>query len=141
MGILFFKPMNFEFTCIASRITIDLPGQIWEAQALNPPNQVILSRLLYNKYLLILSNYTRCYVTYFSPEFLTTTFTVLGLVLYLVGVYFVIKNKNKSLIAILLISPLIPLFELGPVLFRAATIYFTQVAIMFYGLIKLKPSK
>ncbi len=129
--------MSFEFVCIGSRIGIDLPGQIWEGNAYNPLNQVILSRLLYNKYLFIVDNYARCYASYFSPEFLTTAFTIFGLVLYLIGVYFLIRSKNKSLIALLLISPLVPLFELGPVHFRAAVIYVSQVLVMLYGLVKI----
>lgn len=132
--------MNFDFSCNIGHIQLDVPHQIWELSTAQGSANPLFVRFLYNKLTFFATNIVRCYTHYLSPEFLNQTYTIFGLVLYLVGVYYLVKNKKKISLTVLLIAPLFPLSELGPLLFRAAVIYLSQIAIMLYGFIKIVKS-
>lgn len=127
--------MNFNFTCIGSRIKIDLPGQIWEAQTYDPSGQTFLTRAFHNKASFVADNYFRCYLSYFSPEFVTSAFSIIGLILFLVGLYYIFVKKQWKLLALLLVAPLFPLFEIPQnVAIRAIIIYVALISVMVYGI-------
>lgn len=130
--------MNFNFSCIGSRISLDLPHQIWEAQSYDPPGQIWVTRLFHNKIAFLANNYSRCYLSYFSPEFLTAAFSILGLILFLIGVYFLISRRNRWFLAVLLAAPLPALFEFPTfVPLRAVIIYGVELLVMGYGIVSL----
>ncbi len=127
--------MNFNFSCISSRILLDLPHQIWEAQSFDPAGQIFLTRLFHNKILFLLNNYLRCYLSYFSPEFITNAFTVIGLGFFLLGLYYVITKRQWVILATLLTAPIFPLFEIpSTVVIRGAAIYLAIILVMGYGI-------
>lgn len=124
--------MNFEFSCIASRIFLDLPLQLWEAQVADGLVEPLVTRFFHNKLLFLLNNFLRCYLSYFSPEFIVSGVFVLGLALYVFG-FWGLVGKKRVLLWVLL-SPLPALFETGPVIFRAFLVYAAMLLVVAFGL-------
>ena len=122
--------MNFDFTCTASRILLDVPFQIAEAERADPNGQIFITRLLHNKIGFYLSNYLRCYLSYFSFE------NILIAILFYTGVYFLFKRRSKLLL-ILLIFPLFALFEIFPVMLRGIILVFGYIIVCAYGLFNI----
>lgn len=136
--IRFLKFMNINFTCNLTFIIRDVPHQIWEAQSADGGIPVLLSRFLHNKPTFFADNFLRCYLSYLSPEFINAAFTFLGLILFLIGLWYVVTKKKKLLLALILVAPLFPLFELPKVmLWQGIIIYTVEALIIIYGVIRL----
>lgn len=116
--------MNTEFTCILSRITLDLPHQIWEALSFHPPG-ILIVRILHNKLFFLVDNLFRCYFFYFSLE---------NYVAMLPGLYFLIINRRFKLSLLVLFLPLIPLLEIGPFELRKIIFFGSYIIIAVYVL-------
>ncbi len=131
----FLKYMNFNpYTCINSRIKLDLPNQFWEARSFDDPGS-LLAKVLHNKAYLIFDNYTRCYTSFFSPETIAMVFTIVSVPLFFAGIYFLISKKVYWPLIVLLLSPMPILFEFPQNTFiRQIPLLLSQSAIMIYGL-------
>lgn len=105
-----FMNINFNFTCTKNWIEGDVPLQIWEAISADSNGSLFNVRLLHNKPLFYATNYLRCYFSYLSPDFVARTFTILGVILYLAGLYGLARNNKKLFLAVLFLTPLLPLF-------------------------------
>lgn len=131
--------MNFDFTCNRFWIGQDVPHQIWEGQAADGLANTFVTRFFHNKLLFYLDNYFRCYFHYLSPDFINAAFSIVGLILFLIGVYFAISKRNKLIIVFILLSPIFPLIELPSVkIYQGIITYGLDVAVMIYGLWSLK---
>lgn len=132
-GKWFIKSMTTDFTCILSRITLDLPHQIWEALSFHPQG-VFLVRILHNKLFFLIDNLFRCYFSYFSPE---------NYIFYLPGFYLIFKNKDYKMLVFVLLIPLFPLLEIEPVELRKIIFvggYIIVIAYVLYHLFsRLRP--
>lgn len=136
--------MNFDQACILSRIFLDLPHQLWEIQATSSWG-IFATRLLHNKATVLLNNLSRCYVTSFSPEYVGATFSIMGLALFLAGLYLLVKNKKWLWLVAISLTPLPLLFEfpqnslLRPA-FLFAGQFFIILSAIWFMIEKDKPS-
>ena len=132
-GTLFLNYMNFDFTCTASRIIMDLPHLIWEAESADPQGQIFITRMFHNKVGFLLGNYLRCYLSYFSPEYIASFLTIFGTIFFFLGVYLMILKKSKILPGLLLF-PLPALLEFFPVTVRGLILMAGYIIIILAGL-------
>ena len=132
-GTLFLNYMNFDFTCTASRIIMDLPHLIWEAESADPQGQIFITRMFHNKVGFLLGNYLRCYLSYFSPEYIASFLTIFGTIFFFFGVYLMILKKSKILPGLLLF-PLPALLEFFPVTVRGLILMAGYIIIILAGL-------
>lgn len=131
------KSMNFEFTCTGSRILMDIPHQIWEAQTADGPANTLLTRFFHSRPSFLAENFLRCYLSYLSVDFIAGTFTVLGLLLFLLGLWYLISKRKWAIVSVLLLAPLSPLFEFpADGTWRAVILFAPQIAVMIIGLIQ-----
>jgi len=132
--------MNINFFCTKAWILGDVPHQVWEAQTADPNANVLMTRFLHNKLSLYSNNFARCYLSYLSPDFINAAFTIVGLILFLAGIYFLVVKKNWRILTILLLAPLFPLFSFPESkLIQGVILYSAQgLAILagFYYLVK-----
>lgn len=106
----FLTSMNTDFFCTASRISRDLPHQIWEAQTADGIVNPLITRFFHNKLFFYLNNYLRCYLSYLSLDYIANVITFAGMVLYVFGIWHLVSRKSKWIVVILL-TPLFPLLE------------------------------
>mgnify|MGYP001617550830 FL=1 len=127
--------MNFDLTCILSRITLDIPPQLWEVQTASGMGNTLLVRLLHNKLSVLINNFSRSYVSFLSPDFIAASFSILGLILFLVGLYSLISRKKLIWLGILLICPLPVLLEIPKnVTLRGTFLYTGLGSVILFGL-------
>lgn len=129
--------MSFDnLTCISSRIQLDLPNQIWQADWSDPTSSNLWLRFLHNKVYFLTTNYARCYLSNFSPENIAPMFTIFGTILFFVGLCSAFSKKLYGLIGLLLLCPLPILFELPiePRL-RALPLQISQGLFIIIGLV------
>ncbi len=103
--------MNFDFTCTQPRILLDLPHLIWEMQTGDGQGGVLLTRFLHNWPLFLANNLLRCYLSYFSPDYLAGTVTIIGVILFSIGLMTLIHKHQWLWLLLVLAAPLSPLFE------------------------------
>ncbi len=128
--------MSFDFICSRDRILLDVPYQIWEAQSADGGLNVFLTRLFHNKLLFYGSNFFRCYLSYFSPDFIARVFTIFGLIFFLLGVWYLISRKKRFLAILFLLVPLSPLFQIPDTVSVQAGILFSGFGlVMIFGLV------
>lgn len=138
MATLNLEFMNFNtFTCISSRIQLDLPNQLWEARNFDPSGD-LLGKLLHNKLYFLFDNYGRCYVSFFSPEIIAGIFTIIGVVLFFMGIFHLLRGGKYLVLLLLLLSPLPILFEFptDPNL-RVIPLLLVEFGIIVFGLWRL----
>lgn len=144
MGSQFLKYMNinFDFTCTRAWIDGDVPLQIWEAISADGHDiPIFIVRLFHNKPVIYGTNFLRCYSSYLSPDFITRTFTIIGLVLYLIGLYGLVAKNKKLFLAALILAPLFPLmlpFENRTI--SGVIIYGALLFVIAYGIYFLSKS-
>lgn len=113
MVIFFSRFMNTELFCDRFAILRDVPLQLWEAQTADgstaPP---LLTRFYHNKVLFYGTNFLRCYLSYFSPDFILHIFGLLGTIFFLIGIIYIVDKKKKFYEVLLIISPFFPLFRI-----------------------------
>ncbi len=131
MAIRFLEFMNFDFPCTLSRILLDVPHQLWEFQTGSGMGNTLVVRFLHNKLSVLINNLARCYVSFFSPDYLAGVFTLFGMVFFFVGLYFLISLKKFPFLIPLLTMPILVFFE-----FSVIPYHFICVLIIIYGLIK-----
>src|SRR3989338_5374862 len=134
-----FASMNFNFLCTKDWILGDVPLQLWEATpAYGPTANALLTRFLHNKPMFYLDNFLRCYLSYLSADFLVKAFSLLGLGLFIFGVYQAIRQRRKWLLSIVLMTPLFPLFQFPAAnLAQGVLLYGSQLALILFGLQQL----
>lgn len=103
--------MNFDFTCTGSRIFLDLPYQIWEMQTGDPQISTVLTRFFHNRLFFLGNDFFRCYLSYFSPDYLGRALSVFGVALFSLGLFFLVSKRRWLILTIVLAGPLFPLFE------------------------------
>lgn len=131
--------MNINFLCTKDWIFRDVPLQMWEATTADGVGATVwLTRFLHNKPLFYLNNFLRCYLSYLSFDFLAKTLSILGLALFIFGLYQAIRLKKYFLISIVLISPIFPLLGLpdGNV-YQGILLYGSQAILILFGLLQL----
>jgi hypothetical protein len=116
--------MSFNNLCSYSTINQMLPRHIWESQVYDRIISPFEIRLFHNKILFTLGDSVSCYLSYYSPDFLLKQFTLLGLILFTVGLFSLTKNKKILVLTLLLVIPLI-YFPLGMIV---------DIIVMFVGL-------
>ena len=128
--------INFDFTCTRTWIEGDVPLQIWEAISADSHDiPMFVVRLFHNKPVIYGTNFLRCYSTYLSPDFVARTFTIIGLVLYLIGLYGLAAKNKKLFLAALLLAPIFSLmmpFENQTI--SGVIIYGALLSVIFYGI-------
>lgn len=127
--------MIFDFSCDLGHIQNDVPHQLWEAISADSGSPLWLTRLLHNKPLFYANNFLKCYLSYLSPDFLNKTFSLLGLILFGLGLWHLVTNKRWVVLTILLLAPLSPLFDQPPSgLAQTIILYSAEILVMLYGL-------
>ena len=126
--------MNTDFWCTKSWIIQDLPHQIWEAQTADGHTSSLIVRFFHNKATFWSNNLSRCYLSYWSVDAVTNTFTVVGLALLFIGFFGLLLNRKYKIMMIILAGPLFPLLELGTPLLRSTVYYICQVSAILIGL-------
>lgn len=128
--------MNINFVCIKDGILQDVPHQLWEATTADGHSaNVLVTRFLHNKLLFYSNNFFRCYLSYLSPDFVTTAFSIIGLVFFLAGVYFLVRRRIWILLVILLLAPLSPLFSFPKNnLVQGLILYSVLLLVILFGL-------
>lgn len=131
--------MNIDFVCNKTWIFGDVWHQIWEAQTadgLRVPLEV--TRLLHNKFFFYANNFSRCYFFYLSPDFVAAAFTIVGLLFFLIGLWYLVIEKKWFVLILLLSAPLLPLFEIPrEKIQQGIVLYFIEGAIVVFGVYRL----
>ncbi|MBI3558884.1 hypothetical protein HY085_00650 [Candidatus Gottesmanbacteria bacterium] len=130
--------MNINFVCNYSWILGDVPHQIWEAQTADGSANTLLTRFFHNKLAFYLNNFARCYFSYLSPDFLTKAFTLIGLILFIVGLYFAISQRKHLLLILICLAPIFALLDIPSVLYVIQSLVILSGA---YEIIKFIRSK
>ncbi|MCL4390445.1 MAG: hypothetical protein M1484_00490 [Patescibacteria group bacterium] len=130
--------MNFDFACNIGHIQLDVPHQVWEAVVAGGNVDPLISRFLHSTPSFYANNLLRCYLSYFSPDFLTQAFTLVGLILFGLGLWHLVINNHWKLLALVLLAPLSPLFNIPQSgLYQGAILYFTLVLVILFGIYNL----
>ena len=106
------KFMNFDFSCDIGHIKLDLPHQMWEAISADGNANTLVTRFLHNTPSFYANNLLRCYLSYFSLEFINQAFSFVGLILFLNGLWQLVINKRWKFLLLVLVAPLFPTFDL-----------------------------
>lgn len=126
--------MVFDFSCDIGHIKNDVPHQIWEAITGGGQIPPLVSRFLHSKPSFYASDLLHCYLSYFSPEFLNKTFTVFGLILFGLGFWHLVVNKQWRIIVLVLFAPLVPLMDFPNNGFiQTVILYSASVLVMLFG--------
>lgn len=126
--------MIFNFSCDIGHIRNDVPHQLWEATSADGNANTLLTRFLHNTPSFYANNFLRCYLSYLSPDFLNQTFTILGLILFCLGLWYLVVHKKLIVISLLLFAPLSPLFDIpSNGLFQTIILYSVLVLVMIFG--------
>lgn len=128
--------MNFEFACTIGWMVGDIPHQLWEAQTALGNASPLVTRFLFNKVGFYFNNFLRCYLSYFSFDYILINFTGLGLLAFISGVYFAWSNHKFLIITLLIVAPLFPLMEIPKnIRIRELLFMIPICAVMFYGIV------
>lgn len=100
-------------TCTFLTVISNIPNRIIEAQVFERTIPISEIRFFNNKAIFILSDSSRCYASYFSPEVITNYVGLIGWVLVIFGLGWSIKQKKRLPIAILLVYPLIAMVNIS----------------------------
>lgn len=126
--------MIFDFSCDIGHIKNDVPHQLWEAISADGNANTLVTRFLHNTPSFYANNLLRCYLSYLSPDFINQTFTILGLILFGLGLWYLIINKKWLILIWLLAAPLSPLFDIpNNGLFQTIILYSVLVLVMIFG--------
>lgn len=101
--------MNIDLNCDRFAVAREVPLLVPEAQAADQGASTFLTRFLHNKLTFYTNGYSKCYLSYLSPDTITTMFSIFGLALFLVGLYALIKRKKWFILGSLLVGPALPL--------------------------------
>lgn len=127
--------MNFEPICSISGINLDIPLLIWELETGDNSGSVFITRLLHNKLVVAGNSYLGCYTSFFSPEVVTSIFGILGLALFIIGIYFLISKRHFKILAILLILPIISITQITtPFINRKVILVALHLFVILFGL-------
>lgn len=130
----FFESMNINFVCTKTWILQDVPHQIWEAQTSDWNSNTLITRFFHNKFLFYANNGLRCYLSYLSPDFIAAAFTIIGLALFITGLYFLVRRKKYPLLTILIAAPMSPLLSVPKqATNQAAIIYGAILSVILFG--------
>lgn len=136
MVTLLCASMNIDFACDRFNVAREVPLLINEAQRADPIGNILLTRFLHNKLTFNMSGYFECYTSYLSPESISKVFTLFGLFLFLIGLYYLVKNKRWLLAGTILIGPALPLLPLSfDHRFIAGVMYLPQLLMILIGLV------
>ena len=129
------KFMNFDFSCNIGHIKLDLPHQMWEAISADGNANTLVTRFFHNTPSFYANNLLRCYLSYFSPEFINQVFGLVGLGLFGLGLWILIAGKRRGLLILILLAPLSPLLELPRSnKFQGIIIYGAILVVIFFGI-------
>src|SRR5574340_1691862 len=132
---LIFMSMVFEFSCDIGHIRNDVPHQLWEAITADGNANTLLTRFLHNTPSFYANDLLRCYLSFFSPDFLNQAFTFLGLLLFGFGLWYLITHKKWRILIVVVLVPLLPLFDLPSSGFaQVAILYSLWLLVMVFGL-------
>lgn len=99
-----------------------LPPRIFAETTIDGRDQsIIITRFLHNKVGILLSEFGRCYLNVFDPNFIVSTVGFVGLLMWLYFVFKILEEKRLWVIVLVLIVPIIPFISLP-----------TQIAAYFY---------
>ena len=131
--------MTFNLSCTASYIKIDFPLQLWEAQVADGVSaNTFVTRFLHNKLLFLMNNLLRCQLSYLSPDFINKQFSLLGLVLFLLGIWHLAKKGAWIPLVVLVIAPLAVVFNIPSISSLPAVIlYGVELMVIAFGLKEL----
>lgn len=130
--------MIFDFSCDIGHIQLDVPHQIWERSTIDSQANIWYTRFLNNKPVVYLNNILHCYFSYLSPDFINQTFTIFGLILFGIGLYYIVVNKKWPILTFLLLAPISPLFDLPQSgLAQTIILYSALILVMFFGVKKI----
>lgn len=127
--------MNTDFPCTLDWIFLDLPHQLWELQTGDTDAIVLITRILHNKPSLLFTNLIRCYTSFFSPDFLTASFTFFGMALFFIGIWYLLQTKKRQvLLLILLLAPLFPLLGIPDNKhYQGVLLYGLEACVIIFG--------
>ncbi len=130
--------MTFDFSCDIGHIRNDLPHQLWEATTADGNANTLVTRFFHNTPSFYTNDLLKCYLSYLSPDFLNQTFTILGLLLFALGLWHLVVNKKWLLIIFLLLAPLSPVFDIPQSgLAQTIILYAAEILVMIFGVKKL----
>lgn len=128
--------MNFNLSCDRYSIGTLVPLLIQEAQSADGNISPLVARLLHNKVGFWISGTSQCYLSYFSPEFILSTFTLVGLIFFLLGLWLMIKKRKFAILLFVSTGPLpfiTSVFHNN--IIAASYLYFCQLILIGIGLI------
>lgn len=133
-GILFLKFTSFDF-CDIGHIQLDVPHQIWEAISLDGNANIWITRFFHNTPLFYANNLLRCYLSYFSPDFINQQFTLIGLLGFILGIGSIVSKKQWKVMVMFLIMPLFPIFDFPSDIFgQSVVVYGVIFLIIILGI-------
>lgn len=104
--------MNFNNLCSLSTIDPNFTRHVWEAQIYDRTVSPEVIRLFHNKIFYFLNDASNCYLNYFSPDFLFQRFTLIGVALFIIGIYHLFSTKKYRVLFALFLTPIV-YFPLG----------------------------
>lgn len=103
--------MNFEtVSCSLNTIKAALPHDIWLAAVSDRTVSPVVSRLFHNKIVFWGNDLARCYLTYFSPEYIARLLTIIGLMFFIIGAGWLVSKHQFWPLILLLVLPLGTIF-------------------------------
>ncbi|MBI4099903.1 hypothetical protein HY440_02750 [Candidatus Microgenomates bacterium] len=126
--------MIFDFSCDIGHIRNDIPHQLWEATTADGNANTLVTRFFHNTPSFYANNFLKCYLSYLSPDFLSQTFTIFGLVLFGLGLWYLLIRRKWFILALLFLAPIFPLFDFpSNGLAQTIILYGTEGLVMLYG--------
>jgi hypothetical protein len=92
--------MNIEFLCDRFNVAREVPLLVNEAQSADHNGIILFTRFLHNKLTFTVNGYLNCYSSYLSPHTIASIFSLFGLVLFFVGLYYLAKKKTVAIFRI-----------------------------------------
>lgn len=124
-----------SFSCDIGHIRNDLPHQLWEATTADGNANTLVTRFFHNTPAFYANDLLKCYLSYLSPDFLNQTFTIFGLILFGLGLWYLVIRRRWLILTILLLAPISPLFDLpGSGLAQTIILYGAESLVMFFGI-------
>jgi hypothetical protein len=130
--------MNIEFLCDRFNVAREVPLLVNEAQSADHNGIILFTRFLHNKLTFTVNGYLNCYSSYLSPHTIASIFSLFGLVLFFVGLYYLAKKKRWLFLGSLLIGPALPLvpFYINHRVI-ALIMYLPQLLVILVGLLTI----
>lgn len=106
------RPISYPPICNTDTAKQALPPRLFAETTIDPNDQnTYLTRFLHNKYGILLSEFSRCYFSYFDLNYINDILGPIGLLSYLYFLYKTLASKRIVLILFVAALPLVAFFK------------------------------